>query len=320
MISNRRFPDNSPMQLLIPYALVDTPGCHQALSALQLPHLETLLRRLKLAASRPGSADDLSLPHEKALARAMDLAPEDGRIPLAAMALATSGGDPGHQAWAWITPAHWQVATNHIQMHDPAQLQLTETESRALLAAMAPYFAHDGITLSYLEPARWLASGEVLATLACASLDRAIGTDVRPWMPSSADMRRLQSEMQMLLYTHAVNDARAERHLDGVNSFWISGSGQLNAPAPVDAAPIVADGLRDAVLNEDWAAWAQVWRRIDETFCRDLLGELDASQMVRLVLCSNRHALEFEPGPSNWVDRLQRRWSRLGLHSFAEKL
>jgi len=309
------------MQLLIPYALVDTPGCHQALSGLPLPRLDTLLRRLKLSASHPGSADDLSLPHEKALARAMDLSPEDGQIPLAAAALAASGGDPGQRAWAWITPAHWQVATNHIQMHDPARLNLQEAESRSLLGAMAPYFAQDGITLTYLEPARWLACGEVLATLACASLDRAIGADVRPWMPASADMRRLQNEMQMLLYTHPVNDARAERRLDGVNSFWISGSGRLGAQqASLDAAPIVADGLRDAALHEDWAAWAQAWRRIDETLCRDLLAGLNAGQSVRLVLCSSRHALEFAPGPGGWADRLQSRWSRLGLHSFADRL
>ncbi len=308
------------MQLLIPYAMVDTPACHQAVSTLQLPRLNALLRRLTVSASHLGSGNELSMPHEKALARVMDLSPDDGLIPLAALALAASGGDPGRQAWAWITPAHWQVATNHIQMHDPARLQLEEAESRALLDAMAPYFAQDGITLDYLTPSRWLASGEVLATLACASLDRAIGADVRPWMPASADMRRLQNEMQMLLYTHPVNDARAERRLDGVNSFWISGSGRLGAPVHSDAAPIVADGLRDAVLNEDWANWSLAWKEIDDSFCRDLLAGLDAGQPVRLVLCSNRHALEFAPDPGGWMDRLHRRWSRRGLHSFTDKL
>lgn len=308
------------MQLLIPYALIDTPACHQAVSALQLPRLDALLRRLTVGASHRGSDNELSMPHEKALARAMGLPAEDGQIPLAALALAASGGDPGLRAWAWITPAHWQVATHHIQMHDPARLQLEEAESRALLTAMAPYFAQDGITLDYLTPARWLARGDVLATLACASLDRAIGADVRPWMPASADMRRLQNEMQMLLYTHPVNDARAERGLDSVNSFWISGSGRLGAPVRLDAMPVVADGLRDAVLNDDWASWSLTWQEIDESLCRDLLASLDAGRPVRLVLCSNHHCLELEPGPSGWADRLQRRWSRLGLHSFADKL
>ncbi len=316
-----QFPDNSPMQLLIPYALVDAPACKQALAALQLPHLNALLRRLTLSATHQGSDNDLSMPHEKALARAAGLSPQDGRIPLAALALAASGTDPGQQGWAWITPAHWQIATNQIQMRDPAALELQQTESRALLDALAPYFSQDGIALRYLAPERWLASGQALANLTCASLDRAIGTDVHAWMPASADMRRLQNEMQMLLYTHPVNDARSARGLDDVNSFWISGGGQLGTANPAGlAAPVVADGLRQAALNGDWSAWAQAWSDIDASRCHALLSALDAGRRVKLVLCSRRNAIEFESGASGWMDRLQRLWRRPSLHSLADQL
>jgi hypothetical protein len=46
-------------------------------------------------------------------------------------------------------------------------------------------------------------------------------------------MKLLQNEMQMLLYTHALNDERAARRQLPVNSFWLSGT----APSPPGMLP-----------------------------------------------------------------------------------
>src|SRR5437763_1159979 len=68
--------------------------------------------------------------------------------------------------------------------------------------------------------------------------DRVIGRVVDPWLPRSdraKTVRRLQQEMQMLLYTHDVNEERTRRGLPAVNSFWVSGTGALpdwGAPSP----------------------------------------------------------------------------------------
>ena len=110
-------------------------------------------------------------------------------------------------------------------MRDPQALALAEEESRALLAAMQPYFAEDGITLHYEQPLRWLVQGEPLRGQFGSAPDRVIGRDVAPWLPASPLLRRLQNEMQMLLYTHAVNDARSARGALPVNSFWLHGTG-----------------------------------------------------------------------------------------------
>ena len=102
------------------------------------------------------------------------------------------------------------------------------TQRAPLLAAMEPYFAEDGITLTYQAPLRWLARGELFRTLPTASLDRVIGQTIDRWMPAGdagRSLRRLQQEMQMLLYTLPLNDARQRGGLLPVNSFWASGSG-----------------------------------------------------------------------------------------------
>ncbi len=299
------------MQWLIPYAFVDDPGCARAVAALRLPHLERLLRRLRLAHTDTLSPHTLTPPHERVLAQAIGLPAQDGRIAWAALELARGGGVPGSAGWAWVTPAHWQIGTDRIQMADPAALQLPPDESQALMAAMAPWFAQDGIDLRFDTPQRWLARGEPLVDLACASLDRAIETDLGPWMPSTAGLRRLQNEMQMLLYTHPVNDARSARGVLPVNSFWISGSGVLTDAAPAQASmPRVVDLLRTPALRGDWDGWTQAWQQIDQSTGQDLLAARNRGEFAKLVLCSERSALHFTPAVGGWRARLQRRFSQ----------
>ena len=304
------------MQLLIPFAFANDPGCAQALATLQLPVLEALLAQLTLSRTDTLSPHTLTPPHEYALAQAVGVSGADGQLPWAALDAARQGRDPGTTGWAWVTPAHWQIGTDQIQMTDPAALQLPSDDSQLLLQAMAPYFAQDGIELLFDTPGRWLARGEPLATLATASLDRVIGTNLGPWMPATPAMRRLQNEMQMLLYTHAVNDARAARGLQPVNSFWISGSGVLPPNTPLTPEPRIADALRPAAVRADWAAWAAAWTQIDQGDCQAFAAALASGDTCELVLCSDSKALHFTAAKLGWRERLQRRFKRPSLKDF----
>jgi hypothetical protein len=107
-------------------------------------------------------------------------------------------------------------------------------------------------------------------------------------------LRRLQNEMQMLLYTHPVNDARSARGVLPVNSFWLSGTGALPQPqTALERLPNVAASLRDAALNEDWAAWGKAWAALDATECATLLAALKRGESVQLTLCGERNAQTF---------------------------
>ena len=207
----------------------------QALRDLALPQLEKLLARLKPADTDRGEESPLSMPHERVLAREFAMPATDGRIPWAAWQVHQAGRDTQDAAWARITPCHWHVATDHITMAHPQDLRLDAQDSQALLAAMQPFFEQDGIALEYDAPTLWLARGEVFRDLATASLDRVVGRTIDDWMPraeAAKTLRRLQQEMQMLLYTHEVNEARIRGGLLPVNSFWVSGTGALPTARP----------------------------------------------------------------------------------------
>lgn len=280
--------------LLIPFASSPAPECRQAIAALELPRLEKLLARLPRGVAEAGDARDLSLPHERVLARACALPPTDGLIPWAAWDVRRSGRDPGDGAWARITPCHWRVGSDHVALDDPAHLDLQETESRAVLAVVQPLFHGVGIELVYAAPDVWLARGEIFRDLPCASLDRVIGRAVDAWLPrvaAAGPLRRLQQEVQMLLYTNEANDERESRGLLPINSFWVSGTGSLpsSAAAQWPANLRIASALREPALAGDWAAWAAAWRDLDERECAPLLDAASGAE-VTLTLAGERRA------------------------------
>ena len=289
------------MHLLIPFANSFSPDCQAALKSLALPNLGKLLRKLKLAHTDSADETTLSPPHERALAAAFGIHASDGQIPFGAYHALKAGHSvlPG-QAWAVITPCHWAVQSQHITMLSPRAIDLQDEESRALLAAMRPFFAEDGIDLFYDTPTRWLARGEVFAGLATASPYRVTGggegKSVDAWLPradAAKSLRRLQQEMQMLLYTHALTDSRSERGELAVNSFWVSGTGVMTATMlawPASAEITQVNTLRDAAMNGDWAAWAQAWQQIDANDCAALLAATASKQNVTLTLCGERSA------------------------------
>jgi len=312
------------MHLLIPFAFCSAEGCASALPSLKLPHLEKLLTRLTPEPLDSGDEFSLSPPHERALARTLGLPVEDGLIPWAA--LQAQPTHPTDGAWGFITPCFWQVGTNHIAMSGQTLPDFPAQESQTLLAAMRPYFEEDGIALHFEQPSRWLAQGEMFRNLATASLDRVVGRNLEHWMPrsaSAANLRRLQNEMQMLLYTHPVNEARAARGVLPVNSFWLSGTGVLpTAPrTPAMApAPVQITTLRDAALHEDWPAWVQAWHTLDATSCAALLAALDQGESCQLTLCGERNAQTFKSQPQPYLKRFMNLFSIQPASNLLEKL
>lgn len=294
------------MHVLIPFASTSSDACNTAWETLKLQNYAPLMAALTL--THTDSADEYSLspPHERALARLHGISAADGQIAWAAW---QKGADVEGTAWAFITPCCWHVGVDHINMGTVDDVQLSEADSRTLLAAMQPYFAEDGITLHYDTPTRWLARSDLFRGVATASLDRVQGRNVNAWMPEAqqaAPLRRLQNEMQMLLYQHPVNDARAAQHLLPINSFWVSGTGALNAvPRSAAAHPVRCDNtLKQPAMQENWAAWAAAWQQLDATLMAELLHKVQRHETFTLTLCGERAAQIWELKKQPFMTRI----------------
>lgn len=286
------------MHLLIPFASTPADACRQAASDLRLPNLQALLARLTPGLRDEADEYQLSPPHERALARAWGWQGADGALPFAADAAAQDGIATDDLAWGLLTPLHWHVGAEHLTILPPAELQLAEAESRDLCEAARPLFEDEGWALVWAAPQRWYVAHESLHELPTASLDRVVGRNPDLWMPDHPQarlLRRLQNEVQMLWYTHPVNDAREARGALPVNSVWLSGCGmrQARAGEPVT----VHDALRQPVLAEDWAAWADAWRALDAGPLREAVAALQRGTPVQITLTGERNGQTWASAP-----------------------
>lgn len=302
------------MHLLIPFASSLSDACAAVLADLPLPNLARLLVVLTASTRDDGDEYSLSPPHERAVAAAHGWAAQaDGCLPFAAQAAAADGLAVGDRAWGLVTPTHWHVGRDNVSLVDPAALALTDAESHAAFDAVSPLFASEGFQVAWGAPIRWYVAHDSLAGLPTASLDRVIGRNVELWMrtggnPQGRLIRRLQSEVQLLMYPHPINELREQAGRPTVNSFWLSGCGRLpvgSAAEPVD----IADDLRAPLLAEDWVGWAEAWKALDSGALAACLAEAERGEAVSLTLCGERSAQRFDSAPRSLWQKIGRRWS-----------
>jgi hypothetical protein len=300
--------------LLVPFASASDPACRALLPGLQLPHLTALLTQLQPVHTDSGTDHSLSAPHERALAQAIGLLRADGSAyPDGLLPWAAAQSDTPELPQAWFTPCHFQVGMEQVTLLPGNQLGLTDEHARPLFDALAPYCAEDGITLQYESATRWHASGEILRGIACASLDRVGGRSVEAWMTDNSAnpaggqlLKRLQSEAQMLFYTHPAHDAREEQRLHPVNGFWLSGAGAVDHTTTLQPPPVMPDELRSAALQADWARWKDAWTALDNRDIQDLLERVHRGEPVTLTLCGERVAQRFTRAPRGALSRAGR--------------
>ena len=317
------------MHLMIPFAAALSDTASSVLRDLQLPVVSRLLGRLQPTALDEGDEYSFSPPHERALAAAWGWRGGDGALPFAAHMAAADGVHVDERAWGLITPVHWHVGRDNVSLADPAALELDDAESRALFDAVRDLFESVGIALAWGAPTRWYGAHDSFDALPCAALDRVIGRNVELWVRNGPTapaqtrlIRQLQSEVQLLLYPHPINEAREARGALPVNSFWLSGCGRAQAISPVSSRGDlqVDDRLRAPLMAEDWAAWADAWRALDAGPLTALQRAAESGERVMLTLCGERSAQRFESiTPSAW-QRMTQRWRSGSPHAVLEAL
>ena len=303
------------MHLIIPYAASHAFTSPEVWAGLQLPYLQTLLGLLqRQQVLQDPQPTPLHLPHERLHAQVLGWSPEADALPWAAWHQAQQG-QAHAEPQAWMTPCHWQIGMDQVVMADPTHLNLSDDESQQLLQAMQPFLQEDGLQVTWHSALQWHAQGPMLAQLATASLDRVIGQNVKHWMqthPATLPLQRLQSEMQMLLYNHPVNNARESRRQHTVNAFWLHGAGTLRPGMPPPAQPVtVTDALRASALRGDVASWQQAWQQLDATAVADALQHLQHHGQVTLSLCSEHQAHTYTAAPVAWHQRTASAFKRL---------
>jgi hypothetical protein len=201
------------------------------------PQLKTLL-------ARAAFTRDAAVDAETWLCGAFGVARQHD-FPLAPL-LAHSenlASDDGY--WLCTTPVHLETRRNALVLTDPAALVITTVESAAFAATLADHLREENVTLHAPQPGGWFLCCDAAPAMTTSSIGTVTGRDVRPFLPhgpDSARWHRILTEIQMLLHSHPVNDAREASGRLPVNSVWLWGGGTLPAPSPA---------VFDAVWSDD---------------------------------------------------------------------
>ncbi len=287
-----------------------------------LPNLDALIARLRLAGHNSCDEDSPETPHALALARAHGLPGKPGRIPWAAFESGAIG-----TPCAWLRPAHLQMGMDDVQLIALDQLQLSAEESQKLLATCAPLLADDGLTLHAAQPGAWLAQGELLRHLYAPAPERAAGQRLTRSELVRADdpaqqrqLARLLSELEMVLATHPVSQAREAARRWPVNSVWVHGAGTLDKALPPTPGVRVAAQLSQSEAQHDPAAHAAAWQAIDQHEAAELLASLRAGNQVQLTLSGPRRATTWAGPSGGFLGKISSLFGRQRLKNVRKQL
>ncbi|NNM60104.1 MAG: hypothetical protein HKM04_09870 [Legionellales bacterium] len=128
--------------------------------------------------------------------------------------------------WMHADPVSLTTDQNHAFLTDV--VSLTDDEITELLLDINQFLFSDDCVLFAPQSNQWLLNLPQATGMTTTPLQEVLGSDIAEKLPVGANQihwRRLFTELQMLLYTHPVNEARRKRQLPTVDALWFWGAG-----------------------------------------------------------------------------------------------
>lgn len=248
---------------------------------------------------------------------------------IAAILAAEAGLNTAGRHWLIADPVNLRVDRDRALLGDVGIMNLAQSEADQLIASLNQLFAEDGFTFHAPTPGRWFLSLPAASNASFTPLADVVGEDINHHLPAGAQgmiWSRYLNEMQMLLYTHAANDARELRGDTPVNSVWLWGEqgGAAAVPhapaqplyadsalyqtlatasgAQADAVPyrfddlptrhglVVLDTVEAAAQFRDAWGWREGLKRLEQDWFAPAMAALQAGQLASLTLSCDGEA------------------------------
>ncbi len=299
------------LQLLLPGLLGIAAIESESNDLPKLPALEALLARAELQVLPPRGFEALLFSLLGAEI------PSEGDLPIAAVTRVLDLGIVDNDWWLRADPVHLSPQRDQLILSDSYALGLTQDEADRLAAEITEAYASDGWTLKAPRPSRWYLKLPRAPKVTTTPLPEVVGRDIHPYLPRGAEAKAWHTtlnEMQILLHTAKVNEARERAGKLPVNSLWFWGGGRLPRIKPVgwgglwSAEPVslalarltetpsqsvpvgfdewqrrvthsgahivVLDSLRPAVLYRDADGWSQAIQELERDWFEPLFAAL----------------------------------------------
>lgn len=176
----------------------------------------------------------LALPLDALICHYAGIETSDGELPIAA--ITCLGEDMEvfdtdskcHLIFA--EPVHLLLQRDSFCLSGPVPLPLSLDESTSLIASLNQHFHADGLEFILTNSSRWYLRLDRRPEISTSHPMLAINRDINAFLPKGKEAgkwRQLINEIQMLLFSHPVNQSRELADLPLCNSLWFWGEGQL---------------------------------------------------------------------------------------------
>lgn len=167
---------------------------------------------------------------------ALQLRDAADKYPSAAVIRTGATGEPAVGFWLRAQPIHFAAGLDRlttVPLHGAARMSTAERE--ALSPTLADHLQSTGIQLHEGADGEWLLYSAEPLQVQTVTPEFAAENPRAEILPSGRDaggLRRLMTEMQMLLHDHSVNRSRERRGVPVINAIWVHGEGMLSDVKP----------------------------------------------------------------------------------------
>ncbi len=208
------------VHLLIADLFLPKDVASEVCAGLHLPALEKILAR-----SKEGTAIT-AMSLDEALCRLFGLSGDVGVAPVCA---SFDGLEEG--IWMRADPVHVRLQREQVVLLPDITISPEETQQFCL--SLNAHFQNEGMMFFAPHPQRWYVKLYKQPDITTVSLSQASGNNIHGNLPKGLEARfwhQRFNEIQMLLYSHPVNENREARGELTVNSLWFWGNGVSGIP------------------------------------------------------------------------------------------
>jgi hypothetical protein len=150
------------------------------------------------------------------------------------------------------TPIHLQTGMADVTVDGLAVTDISSVEAKLLQTLVNKHFQQDNLRLEISASGRWyvLLPFELMPETTYPA-DNVLGNSLFPFLHHTQQLEwnRLLNELQMLLYSAAVNQQRESKGLRSVSSFWLWGNSQYSAQCTIDKGLNLTESVRHVVAG-----------------------------------------------------------------------
>lgn len=162
--------------------------------------------------------------------------------------------------WLHVEPIHLAAGLSEVTLVPlRGELAVYQTERDALSDVLGTHLQAEGFTLQPYGQSEWLLAAPRVLEAQTVTVSFAARNAWNAALPQGRDgptLRRLMTELQMLLHDHPINAARQARGVPEINAVWLWGNGTVDAQPRASSRPCLGDHayLRGLCQANGWEA------------------------------------------------------------------